>query len=78
MILADRKERLQYVLKSPVIMIPYSAHRGHNLQELFTILIEHCKTERSWLFGALKAFSPDDFIPAAYRDQVRQATERRL
>jgi predicted GTPase len=73
LIVNDRRARLESVMTAPVVVAPYSARRRYNLQELFTLLIEHCTSERSWMFGALKAFHPDDFIPAAFRDEVLQA-----
>lgn len=72
----DRRDRIQSVLDVPVVLSLYSAHKGYNLQELFTQLIESCNTERAWMFGAIKSFNPDDFIPAEYRDAVRKATDR--
>ncbi len=77
-IIDDRKERLQSVFDAPVVLSSYSAHKGYNLQELFTQLIEHCKSERCWMFGALKAFDPDDFIPTGYRNLVRRTIDRPL
>jgi small GTP-binding protein len=75
LILADRKAHLQSVFEPPIELIPYSAQKGYNLQELFTKLITHCKNERSWMFRALKAFHPDDFIPAEYRTLVKDEIE---
>lgn len=72
LIMSDRKSHLETVFEPPVELISYSAQKGYNLQELFTKLIMHCKDERSWMFGALKAFHPDDFIPAEYRSFVKE------
>jgi predicted GTPase len=76
-ILDDRRERLQSAFNATAVLSSYSALKGYNLQELFTQLIEHCKSERSWMFGALKGFHPDDFIPAEYRSVVEAAIARR-
>lgn len=77
-ILDDREKRIQSVLNAPVRITLYSAQRGYNLQELFTNLIDSCNSKRAWMFGAIKSFSPEDFIPAEYRDAVRNAAEQKV
>ena len=72
----DRRDRIQSILDVPVVLSLYSAKQGYNLQELFTLLVENCNNERAWMFGAIKSFNPDDFIPAEFRDTVLKGTDR--
>jgi small GTP-binding protein len=66
----DRKAKLESVLEREIQIVPYSAKFLYNLQELFTTIVESCPQNRAWIFAAIKAFRPDDFIPAAAKDRV--------
>lgn len=71
----DRKEKLENVMGRPIEIIPYSANSKYQLQELFTALIEACPKERSWIFSALKGFTPEDFLPANLKDKLVELYE---
>lgn len=61
-IVEDRRMRLSDVLGRQAVVIPYSNHRGYNLESLFTALVSQCRGDRAWIFGALKGFRLDDFV----------------
>lgn len=71
-IVDDRKARLEAVLGRPLTVIPYAARQKYNLQELFTALVGASPTHRAWLFTAIKAFRPDEFVPVALRDELNR------
>ncbi|HEV7857066.1 MAG TPA: GTPase [Pyrinomonadaceae bacterium] len=71
-IIQDRREKLQNVLRRDVKLIPYSAKDHFNLSELFSEIVASCPPDRKWVFSALQGFSHDDFIPAELREEVRR------
>lgn len=62
-IVADRRSRFCSYLGRDVAIVPYSTSRGHNLEDLFTTLLEHAPDGRKWLFHVLKNFRLEDFLP---------------
>ena len=66
-IAADRGRRMADVLGRDVRMVPYSNHKGYNLEELFAALLQACQGDRAWIFAGLKNFSYKDFLPAGKR-----------
>lgn len=70
-ILEDRRDKLESVVGRPILLVPYSAGKRYNLQELFTALIEAAPRKRAWIFSSLKGFSVDDWIPVEIRAQVQ-------
>lgn len=62
-ILKDRSKKIQSTLNQPIRIIPYSAEKGYNLEQLFKLLIDSIPPERKWLFTSLKNFSFKDFVP---------------
>lgn len=78
----DRKKKLEDIVQKPVKLIPYSSKYGYNLDDLFSELLEVSHETRGWMFGVLKNFQWDDFIPkyaleALARNEVRRAKFRR-
>ena len=73
----DRKEKLEDIIDRQISIIPYSANSKYQLQELFTALIEACPKERSWIFSALKGFTPEDFLPESLKDDIVELYEKR-
>jgi uncharacterized protein len=69
-IVADRTAKLESVTGHPIRIFPYSAKSKYGLQELFTGIVAAAPQARGWIFGSLKAFRPDDFIPEALRERV--------
>lgn len=64
-IVSDRSKRLGEICGHEVKLIPYSNHRGFNLEELFAGIIGHVQGERAWIFAGLKNFSFKQFLPKA-------------
>lgn len=75
-ILKDRKEKIESVMGKPVKMVAYSAKHKWHLQEIFTTLVESCQPKRAWIFSALKAFKPEDFLPESVRDEIWRMVEK--
>jgi hypothetical protein len=69
-IISDRRQKLTEVAGDEVRVLPYSAKYLYGLQELFAALIDACPRERAWIFGAIKNFSPFDFLPEGARQLV--------
>jgi hypothetical protein len=67
-IVADRRDRLQSILEDEVQVEPYSAKKRFRLQSLFTALLSAMPEDRCWVYGDLKNFEHDDFVPREYRD----------
>lgn len=62
-IVSDRARRLGAVIGRDVTVIPYSNHKGFNLEQLFAALIGHVQGDRAWIFAGLKNFSYKQFLP---------------
>ncbi|HEX8228619.1 MAG TPA: GTPase [Chloroflexia bacterium] len=75
-ILKDRRAKIESVVGRQVKMVAYSAKHKWQLQELFTALVESAPQRRAWIFGALKAFRPEDFLPDAAREGIMQLLEQ--
>lgn len=58
-----RGRRLSETLGRQVRLVPYSNHKGYNLEELFAALLSHVQGDRAWIFAGLKNFSYKDFMP---------------
>ena len=52
--------------------VSYSAHRGYQLEKLFTTILRSCPVDRQWIYGGLKNFSYKDFLPS---DRARKLAE---
>ncbi len=62
-IVEDRGKRISETLGRQVRLVPYSNHKGYNLEELFAALLTHVQGDRAWIFAGLKNFSFKDFMP---------------
>jgi predicted GTPase len=74
-IVGDRKEKLESVIGREIKIIPYSAKRYYNLPELFRNIIESCPSNRAWIFGALKGFTPYSGVPENIRKEIKKMVE---
>jgi uncharacterized protein len=75
-IVADRKEKIENVLKRDIKIIPYSARKFYNLPKLFSCIVESCPSDRAWIFGMLKGFSAYDFIEdPQLRERIKTLVE---
>jgi hypothetical protein len=63
-ITADRADRIGAVVGRVLPVVAYSAHRGYQLEELFTTVLKACPEGRRWIYAGLKNFSYRDFVPA--------------
>jgi small GTP-binding protein len=77
LIVKDRKDKIESILKREIKIIPYSADKRYNLQELFTEIIESCPKNRAWIFSAVKGFKPEDFLPEDARDKILEILKSR-
>jgi predicted GTPase len=59
----DRRKRFSDFLGRDVTVVPYSTVRGFNLEDLFTSLLEHSPQGRKWVFGLIKSFRFEDWMP---------------
>jgi uncharacterized protein len=78
-ILQDRKERLESIIKLEAKIVAYSSKTGWNLQELFSMLITSCMPEKAWILEGLQSFHYTDFIPAEVLETLgekKKASER--
>lgn len=69
-IVRDRREKLESILRREIKMVAYSAKDRYQLQELFSAIVEACPPDRKWIFSALKGFRVEDFIPVELRERV--------
>lgn len=75
-IVADRRERLSSIIGKDAVVIPYGAKQKFGLAELFEGIINHCSTEKRWMFSAIKKITPAGFLDAIDSD-VRDEILRR-
>lgn len=76
-IIDDRKEKISTFLNKEIVIIPYSANKKYNLQELFSFLLQYCPENRAWIFNAIKGFKPEDFLPEDVRADILNILEKR-
>ncbi len=69
---ADRAEKIRAEVGRTLPVISYSAHRGYQLEKLFTTILRSCPEDRQWIYGGLKNFSYKDFLPS---DRARKLAE---
>jgi uncharacterized protein len=70
---ADRVEKIRAEIGRSLPVVSYSAHRGYQLEKLFTTILRSCPKDRQWIYGGLKNFSYKDFISS---DRTKKITER--
>ena len=66
---ADRKEKIEKIIKTDIKLCSYSAKKKYNLEELFGLIIDNCPLNRKWVFDGLKNFHYTDFLPEEIRKQ---------
>jgi len=66
---ADRKEKIEKIIKTEIKLCSYSAKKKYNLEELFGLIIDNCPPNRKWVFDGLKNFHYADFLPEEIRNQ---------
>jgi uncharacterized protein len=66
-IVDDRADKLEDILGLRPTVIPFSAKKGFNLEQLFGALITAIPESRRFIYDSLKDFSYEDFVPVASR-----------
>jgi hypothetical protein len=65
----DKSKKFSDTINKKIKMVPYSAKKKYNLEELFGIIIDTCEEKRRWLISGLKGFNYWDFIPKEIKDK---------
>jgi uncharacterized protein len=70
---ADRVEKIRAEVGRPLPVVSYSAHRGYQLEKLFSTILRSCPEDRQWIYAGLKNFSYKDFLPS---DRAKKLAEQ--